>query len=1200
MPDQQSARIFISYSRKDGAPFADQLRKQLITENLSVWQDIVALEGGRDWWSQIEDALRSKALQHFLLVVTPAALASSTVRREVRLARQEGKAICPIKGSGLGDLAKLPRWLGQVFDIELPEHFTTLIRVLQDQSRQKRVAMMAPDPPDDFVQRASEFDALKKRLLDSKGDSVAITAALRGAGGYGKTTLAKALAHDLDIQDAYFDGILWAELGEKPVNLLSIISDLIEILSGARPGLESINAAAAKLGEALGDRRILMIVDDAWRDQDLRPFLQGGPNTTRLITTRLDNILPSGSVRQPVDAMQDREALELLGAGLPAEQVATQHVQLGKLAGRLGEWALLLKLVNGFLRDRATKRQLLSQAIAGVNKRLDERGLVAFDARNEADRTKAVARTIGVSLEALDDARRDRFAELAIFPEDVDIPIGIIELLWAETSGLDSFEIEDFLGELYALSLLLDLDFDRRTVRLHDTVRFFLHNQAGKHGLIAQHRLFLQALDAIGRQSGADTLTRRYYYLWMPYHLAEAGERERLDGLLLNPAWLIGKLEATDNPQTLVADYEQHAVGNAQNLIGRTLRLTAGICARDKRQLIPQLLGRLMRCQGTGMSIFLDAARRQLVPPALLTEQLSLTAPGAETARLEGHSSSVLAMCLLGDGRLAAASGDGTIRLWDVKTGTETARLQGPSGRIFALCLLPGERLASGSGDGTIRLWDLKTRAETGSMRKHSRQVYALCLLQDGRLAAASGDGVIRLWDVTTRAETACLEGHLGRVYALCLLLDGRLASGSEDMTIRLWDVEGGAETARLEGHGGAVESLCLLADGRLASVSGDRTIRLWDLRIGIETDRLEGRRGSIGSLCLLADGRLAAASEYNTIQLWDVKTGAQTASLEGQWGWVSALCLLPGERLASGSGDGTIRLWDVTPGAQNERLEGHSSWIDALCLLPDGRLASGSGDKTIRLWDVKTGAETARLEGHSGRVYSLCLLPDGRLASGSRDSTIRLWDVKAGGETARLEGHSGSVRALCLLSDGRLASASADGTIRLWDLKTGAETGSLRKHSRQVYALCLLRDGRLAAAAGDGTIRLWDVKTSTETARLPGHSGWVYALRLLPDGRLASSSGDRTIRVWDTTTGAETTCLEGHSGRVYDLCLLPDGRLASGSRDTTIRIWNLRAEREITRLETDAPIGCLACLADGRLVAGGGLGRLHWLQIVD
>jgi len=49
---------------------------------------------------------------------------------------------------------------------------------------------------------------------------VAIAAALKGAGGYGKTTLANALVHDPDMQDAYFDGVLWVELGEKPDNLL--------------------------------------------------------------------------------------------------------------------------------------------------------------------------------------------------------------------------------------------------------------------------------------------------------------------------------------------------------------------------------------------------------------------------------------------------------------------------------------------------------------------------------------------------------------------------------------------------------------------------------------------------------------------------------------------------------------------------------------------------------------------------------------------------------------------------------------------------------------------------------------------------------------------------------------------------------------------------------------------------------------------
>jgi hypothetical protein len=87
------------------------LRGRLIDEGFSIWQDIITLEGGRDWWSQIEDALKSKELQHFVFVVTPAALASPVVRREIRLARQEGKTVCSIKGPELSDLAQLPRWL---------------------------------------------------------------------------------------------------------------------------------------------------------------------------------------------------------------------------------------------------------------------------------------------------------------------------------------------------------------------------------------------------------------------------------------------------------------------------------------------------------------------------------------------------------------------------------------------------------------------------------------------------------------------------------------------------------------------------------------------------------------------------------------------------------------------------------------------------------------------------------------------------------------------------------------------------------------------------------------------------------------------------------------------------------------------------------------------------------------------------------
>jgi WD40 repeat protein len=50
---------------------------------------------------------------------------------------------------------------------------------------------------------------------------------------------------------------------------------------------------------------------------------------------------------------------------------------------------------------------------------------------------------------------------------------------------------------------------------------------------------------------------------------------------------------------------------------------------------------------------------------------------------------------VLPDGRLASASRDGTIRLWDVARGAEAARLEGHSDMVTVLCVLPDRALLS-------------------------------------------------------------------------------------------------------------------------------------------------------------------------------------------------------------------------------------------------------------------------------------------------------------------------------------------------------------------------------------------------------------------------------------------------------------------------------------------------------------------------
>ena len=100
----------------------------------------------------------------------------------------------------------------------------------------------------------------------------------------------------------------------------------------------------------------------------------------------------------------------------------------------------------------------------------------------------------------------------------------------------------------------------------------FLQDQAGKERQVAQHRELAAALSDIAT-AATDTPTRRYFYFYLPYHLAAAQERARLDALLLDPGWVKAKLEATANPQALVADYQRYGADEAERLIGGTLRL---------------------------------------------------------------------------------------------------------------------------------------------------------------------------------------------------------------------------------------------------------------------------------------------------------------------------------------------------------------------------------------------------------------------------------------------------------------------------------------------------------------------------------------------------------------------------------------------------------------------------------------------------
>jgi WD40 repeat protein len=1118
---------------------------------------------------------------------------------------------------------RLLRWLPT---LQAPAHPLPLTPIVSS----RKLGFQVRELSGEYVVREETLAHIKQLLLDrSGGQTTAITTALRGAGGFGKTTLALAIAQDTQIQHAFPDGVWWIELGEHPEDPLSLFNRLLPALGETGTETLKLEEAKKRWQKVLTNKTCLLVIDDVWQTTDLQPLLEGGPRCRRLVTTRNDWVLPQSAQRVVVDAMSRREAIAMLTQGLPIDsRDPSTQIALEKLVGHLGCWPLLLSVARGLLATQLRYGQRLPQALAAVmqiyqgQRGVSVQAMAATGFRETMDASLQASFRQVQEMVAAHYQPVERYQELAVFPEDTDIPLAAVRLFWQGLGGLEPWETDDLCMQLAGLSLLLNCDLEAGTIRLHDVTRSYLIERMGPR-LPALHAQFLDAMrQGLGVQRWAE-ITPANTYLWhsLIWHLCQAGRWEDLQTTLMDLGYLIHKV-SYQGVYSLVKDlstFRAPPFQVPQGVFERYEYLLYLIRPLDhllQQARTPAEIGSVLLSHLVWHEPFRSQRHlieRELARP-FLTPWLRPLPRGASSAILNafyGHSKAVRGCAVIMDGReIVSASADHTLKVWDGRTGTERLSLRGHSAPVYGCAVSGVERLiVSASADHTLKVWDTSTGTERLSLRGHSAPVYG-CAVNEWRreIVSASADHTLKVWDASTGAKRRTLRGHSAPVYGCAVSGDGdRIVSASADHTLKVWDGRTGAKRLSLCGHSAPVYGCAVSARGdRIVSASADHTLKVWDGRTGAELLSLGGHSAPVYGCAVSARGdRIVSASADRTLKVWDGHTGAELLSLGGHSAPVYGCAVsVDGYFIVSASEDKILRAWHTDEASAYFLLRPSDS-VYGCAVSSDGHLiVSSSHDGMLKVWDGRTGAERLSLRGHSDMIFDCAGSMNGRfIVSASADHTLKVWDASTGAERLSLRGHFGSVQGCAVSTDGRfIVSASADHTLKVWDASTGAERLSLRGHSDWVQGCAVSADGRfIVSASDDHTLKVWETSTGAERLSLRGHSAPVRACAMSADGRfIVSASSDHTLKVWDTSTGAERLSLRGHSAPVHDCAVGGDGRfIVSVSADHTLKVWEAQSGRCLLTFPVDGPLFGCAIHPDGEHLVACGSEGMYFLRLV-
>lgn len=591
-----------------------------------------------------------------------------------------------------------------------------------------------------------------------------------------------------------------------------------------------------------------------------------------------------------------------------------------------------------------------------------------------------------------------------------------------------------------------------------------------------------------------------------------------------------------------------------------------------------------------------------------------------ERMNLRGHEGHVYDAVYSRDGaRIATASEDWTVRIWDAATGEELIMINvdmpEPSPEVLryvplnlnwinwgvlAVAFSPdGDRLVTGSTLGRLLIWDVATGKLLTTLQEFGTSIFDVSFSADGTLAVSTTGSAFHIWDART-GESIMSEEAPSHEAAVKLSQDGQSLSISSSLgDVTIWSIPERKQIKQLKiAPDTAVVAFSPDASA-LLTISADGALRSWDAQTGAQRLTIPSADQEFLSAAISHDGQLIALGyENGNIMIHSAADGRRRQILSGSKGAAYSVVFSSDDHhLLTSSADGFARIWNIPQGNETLRIDSLQTFRlfpQSVAFSPDGEsLLVASSDFNVQLRDAATGdlmGTRIIYRGELGTAVEATADRD-RIVTLFPDHTSWGWSIAL--EIARQERRSLEGEFVALSPDGVWIAVGTGYAVSLWRAGKREMIARLPKVNNAAYnSIAFAPQGRPELIAGNFQgVSLIDIADPQNPRILHDFpDGFrVASLAYSPDGErfvAGSSSGD--MHLWDVASRTRLQRLRGHSGAVRSVEFSRDGsRIISASADGTARIWDAATGIELLALEGhEGEVDSAVFSPDGRKAA--------------